>query len=182
MSTGLLFTRLEDLQPVSVSLFMFQSSKWYKTKNGPPEVRKGQCECLSVESFPHIAVPVPGLVGGISQYSVSSDLGHAGPLCCIHWSIDGLIQSLFCTLALLHFYSPSCIGRHVNMCNECPCKGIYTWRRMALLLFPYFIIQSKNFHETKSSPQRSGLKPLEIGHLVRSVREQCMGTRRGYPI
>ena len=38
------------------------------------------------------------------------------------------------------------------MSNECPCKGICTWRRVALLLFPVFIIQSKNFHETKSSP------------------------------
>ena len=100
-----------------------------------------------------LAVPVPGLVGGISQCSVSSDfLGHAVSLSCIHWLIDGLIQLLFCTWTLLHFYSPSCRRRHVNMCNECPYKGIYTWRRVALLLFPFFIIQSKNFHETKSSP------------------------------
>ena len=47
--------------------------------------------------------------------------------------------------------------------------------------FHFLLFNPRISMKQNHPPQGSGLKPLEIGHLARSVREQCMGTHRGYP-
>lgn len=77
------------------------SSKRYKGRNGPHWNEEGAVwRSLSVLSPSQS--PLPGWSEGSVQHSGSRAItGHAVPVSCIHWLLDWLIQSLFCTLSLL---------------------------------------------------------------------------------